>query len=335
MPARYVRYIPAEYDAEGVRTTQPQSVYRVSCTGCSEAVEQIGTGRTEDTEALFRWHASGRYVSRCRACERRARRNAPARARVAGSRRVRTTRVALVSNDARRFGIELECVFPAGVDRYRVGNALYDAGLHDWSVKTDCSIRGNGFEVVSPPISGEEGRRQLRVACAALTALGATVDRSCGTHVHHEVRDLSADALRRVARTWANNQGVIDGLVSASRRGRPTYCVGFDSSDADYVERAENPRRVGLTRYKALNFASLGRYGTLEVRQHQGTLSAAKIEAWLEFAQSLFAAAAEADVALAPAPSVRTLLASLPALSEDAAAFLLGRAIQLSPSGVS
>lgn len=221
----------------------------------------------------------------CRACVRRynreARRNRPV---VAG----------------RKFGVEMEVV---GCDRYDLerelrarGLAVYNSGythqvMSSWKIVTDASVMG-GYELVSPPLKGRAGLDQLKKACAALDAAGARVNRSCGLHVHHDVSDLDTRAFGRLFRAWSNNQRNTDGLVAASRRGsqwaRPlTAAEVLTAESLTSVDRTTAARHFGyVDRYRSLNVAAFPRYGTVEVRQHQGTINFKKIAAWIALGQA-------------------------------------------------
>jgi hypothetical protein len=72
-----------------------------------------------------------------------------------------------------------------------------------WRVVADGSV-SNGCEVVSPILSGNEGLQALQTVVRALKAAGATVNNTCGFHVHVDARDLKGaevcNAVMRYAR---------------------------------------------------------------------------------------------------------------------------------------
>lgn len=148
-------------------------------------------------------------------------------------------------------------------------------------------------ELVSPPLAGEEGFRQLKFACQALNAANAKVNKNCGLHVHHVARDLPELVIRRFMKLYARYEGIIDTLVAPSRRNNTNgYCASLRtrlSSDADYqnLDNAVNLYAFNGTRYMKVNLESMSRHGTLEVRHHQGTTDFAKIKAWVVLTQAL------------------------------------------------
>lgn len=232
----------------------------------------------------------------------------------------------------RTFGVELELIFPSGHNRGTITAALEAEGVTGWRVKSDGSLSGgNGWEVVSPVLSGEQGIETVRKACRVLTRLGAKPNRSCGLHVHHGARDLTVAAVKALARTWHANQGIIDGLVSPSRRGANSsyYCRPLSSTDLTRIESIRDLRSLSrLDRYRSLNLASYGRHGTVEVRQHQGTCDAEKVVSWIRFGQALI------DTAITQGATdrqsrVRDLFDRMgDRFDETARTFLTGRAVE-------
>lgn len=331
--------------------------YDITCTRCDRRVTQVGDATTlvAATESTFRWHrGSGRYVSRCRSCERDARRNRASRPvaprvrdhvsdydRAALNQRQRdldNARVdatpaprANVGND-RTFGVEFEVI----ADRRTVANALHRAGLPTWSVISDCSLSSGGCEIVSPILTGDAGMRDVERVCNVLREVGARVNATCGTHVHHGAGDLDIAAFRRIARSWSNNQHIIDGFVSESRRAaaHATYCRAFDDSCAASIESANTIRDIWISRYRTLNFAAFASHGTIEIRQHAGTIDYDKIRAWILFGRAIINAAASDNTPMPRHENARSFLATIATRCDRAHAafhtyaqtFLLGRA---------
>jgi len=239
---------------------------------------------------------------------------------------------------ARRFGVEIEFNGINATDAMRALNAtslrvVSESGSSrsSWCLKYDGSVSGTGLELVSPPLSGDEGMEEVRIALRALRGVGARVNATCGLHVHHEIRDLAEAGIRRFVNAWAANQDLIDFLVSPSRRhgvpGASTYCRRWTERELSDFNTCTS-RLNSPTRYKSVNVECFGRYGTVEVRQHQGTLDFAKVKAWIELGQSMVEACRTAPLAAAAQAStgLRDLFANLE-LHEDTAAYLLGRAI--------
>ena len=305
------------------------------------------------TREFFNVRPDGRPHTWCRACgaeHRRERRAAIARGDVVP--RTRAPRQAIVDaavsaavvGSAAKFGVEIEFLGSSTV-RDRLLAELRSRGLtadfegynHTtrayWKIVTDGSLSGAGYELVSPPLSGDEGRAALRLACQALVAAGARVDSRCGLHVHHDAAALDAPGIGRAVRSWASSQDAIDLLVSPSRRGTG-WCRRLSASEVRHAEALRSTDRTTVQvhfrnadRYRALNVAAYARQGTLEIRQHQGTLNAEKILAWVAFGQAMFAAAAAGErVAETTVAGLLSALVSRGGLPAESAAFLQRRA---------
>jgi hypothetical protein len=262
-----------------------------------------------------------------------------------------------LKRDGRRFGVEIEflhwsagegsddcdceeCASSSGPGE--IADALREAGIdcdtpgytHEvmgcWKIVRDASVT-NGWELVSPPLLWAQ-RDQIETVCRVLRELGAEVDDSCGLHVHHEVSDLTLAAFKRLVNGWDDWQDYTDCLVSPSRRDG-AYCGHFRADEITSVEmldRLSDIPTLGLDRYRALNLTCFGQYGTVEIRQHQGTINADKILAWIAYGQAVIAAATSGTPLRAPLPqpnlfgewhrpvnNVLTLLDALP-FREDA-----------------
>jgi len=212
------------------------------------------------------------------------------------TRRVARRIAQFVTRGARRFGVEAE--FNGATPQAVVNTASALGGIamnvesynhavrESWKIVSDASC---GSELVSPPMSGQVGHDQIKVACRALSASNARVDRRCGLHVHIEARDLDANAARRVVRNYTANQALIDSLLAPSRRNN-RFALPWNDFELRQIENCatiQDVARAQSGRYKTVNFASFPRYGTIEFRQHQGTQNAEKISNWVKLLDAL------------------------------------------------
>lgn len=215
----------------------------------------------------------------------------------------------------RSFGVEIECIGPTNL----IGELAHAAGVRlraeeynhqnrpHWKIVNDGSLNAGincppGFrtmELVSPILRGEDGIRQLRIICGILSATKTIVNKTCGLHVHHDAADLGIASIRRLAHNWANSQLAIDKVVAPSRRGaaNPTYCRPLNSDDLQSIDMTSDKNRMGYGsgRYKTLNLCALQKHGTIEIRQHQGTVDFEKIAAWVQFGQKFIDWSAEGN----------------------------------------
>jgi len=197
----------------------------------------------------------------------------------------------------RTFGIEIEFV---NASPRTVATALnevvdchYEGYTHQvtrhWKVVTDSSLNSydNAGEVVSPILKGVEGARELERVCTALDTIeGIKVNRQCGLHVHLDANDMTVGQIQTVYNRYADYEAQIDLVMPRSRRGDARWAAKLDDKDEVNHNRVKSKRDLSnatYTRYKKLNLESLTKYGTIEFRQHSGTLSFVKMINWISF----------------------------------------------------
>jgi len=201
----------------------------------------------------------------------------------------------------RKFGVEIECnncpidtVVPAltaaGI------SVRYEGYTHNvmsrWKFVTDGSLHGpNSYELVSPPLFGEAGLDEVRKVCKVLVQMGVTVNSSCGLHVHVDANDLQAEDVKSLVFRYMKYEGDIDSFMPRSRRGNSnSYCRSI-TGVAEAMQRARETDNVRLLventvyqqRFYKLNVAAFLRHGTIEFRQHSGTVNATKVANWIQF----------------------------------------------------
>ncbi|MFL0106058.1 amidoligase family protein [Tenacibaculum maritimum] len=160
-----------------------------------------------------------------------------------------------------------------------------------WKFTTDSSIiGGNGREMVSPVLSGNEGLKSLRNSCKALRLSAAKVNKSCGIHVHLDVNDFSVPNMRALVKNWFLLEYQFDKMMPVSRRqNNNIYCKSLSSlftkrelfSNLDSCTTINEIINLFETRYVKLNLKSYLRYGTVEFRHHSGTTMFSKIKNWI------------------------------------------------------
>jgi hypothetical protein len=205
---------------------------------------------------------------------------------------------------------------------------------------------GVSAEVVSPILTAER-LNETRTVTRALSAAGATVNRTTGLHVHVGADSFATDESDRLngialfVENWYTAHGAIGAMVAKSRLNNH-FCKALTIQEADRL--AESVRNGDISnggrgRYYSLNLDSFARHSTVEVRLHHGTLNASKITGWVDFITAM-ANASKDGVRLntnlnAPDDSVgacRELLVGLGLagyLASDTVTYLIQRAEQL------
>ncbi len=204
----------------------------------------------------------------------------------------------------RKFGVEIEAY---GIERDRLVAAIKEAGLGCssgirsaknadwWKVTGDNSVEGeNAFEIVSPILEGEAGLKSLQTVCQVLVSLKAKINKSCGLHIHFDAREFNLSTWKRLFKNWINYQNIIDGMLPPSRREN-RYCRNLlnGSNITAMFNRIDAARsliefiRIWSDRYFVINTKSYAIHGTVEFRQHSGTVEFEKIEKWIRLLDGL------------------------------------------------
>ncbi len=202
----------------------------------------------------------------------------------------------------RSFGIELEIVHR---NKTKLCEAIRRRGIacsvegynhitrRHWKIVSDASVHG-GYELVSPVLKGIEGLDEVKLVCEALEEVGATVNKTCGFHAHFGTDDFkeAINVWRNLYINYATLESDIDAFMPQSRRNN-IYCKTLKVNN--WKEKMQSAQTLvdleriitGRTRYFKLNSQSYWRHGTVEFRQHSGTIEFEKIKNWLLFCARL------------------------------------------------
>lgn len=216
--------------------------------------------------------------------------------------------VELTLSRSLKFGLEMEITVPskellrqklvaAGV---RVSNPI---STHDvvsgWKLVRDGSISAGcgyeGCELVSPPSTNLD---ELEIVCKVLKEIGAKVNNSCGLHVHHDISDFKRQQIIRMYNFYDKYEEVINCFMPSSRLNNH-YCQPV-SKIIDKVNGCQTKeillKRVAgkgsrsyydSCRYYTMNLRSYLFYGTIEFRQHAGSISFDEISNWILFTHKI------------------------------------------------
>lgn len=198
------------------------------------------------------------------------------------------------------FGVEIECNVARGSIReaaattgmsYQYEGYNHNDGHAYFKFTTDASVRGeNAIECVSPVMQGAKGKSDLKCAIDTLNRAGATVNRSCGLHVHIGAAGLTQKQYANVFNNYYFLEALIDTFMAPSRR-RDTNCYCRSLSDHSALTRCETVVDIQCVldndRYHKINPMSYNRHKTIEFRQHQGSTDYKKILNWVMFCGKL------------------------------------------------
>jgi hypothetical protein len=205
-----------------------------------------------------------------------------------------------------------------------------DCPAGQWKVVTDGSVRGPGavgLEFVGPILQGQTGIDRMVKVVDALRTMGATVNASCGFHVHVGGHDQSVGFFKNLVKLYAKFEDALDAIMPSTRRGngcsRYRYCRSvklgagrIDSATSVFeigraLQRASN---ADAPKYHKVNVMPHGK-PTVEFRHHAGTVDSAKAKNWVMTCLRLVLAAKEGKTGETGATAVQTIAWDLARLS--------------------
>lgn len=230
-------------------------------------------------------------------------------------------------NPNRQFGVEIETA-NGGPSISEIARALNEAGIPTanngynhttmsiWKVVPDGST---GPELVSPPMKGQDGLDQIKAVCDVLNAIGCRVNRSTGIHVHHDFEDATINKMKSVLFLYAKAQVLTNALLPTridnmySRQvslsqiqdgvSRVTRHARNRNLQSVYGNRASGESGIRFFasnvlsgRYYTVNSQAFLGHGTIEFRQHSGSLNAQKIQSWVVFTQNIMTVATSKNI---------------------------------------
>ncbi len=168
-------------------------------------------------------------------------------------------------------GIELEFVCPKSYKRTNIwGVDLgYDGSVtsHDPAVFVS---HDRGYDSEARLLCKFGSWDRLRRACKSLSDQGCVANKSCGLHVHLDMRGKQLADVRRIARRLAASLPFLNCLVPENR-WRSDHARRYCAQGYSFRQR-----------YTAINGCSFAEHRTLEVRLFSGSLNADKIIRWVE-----------------------------------------------------
>lgn len=115
----------------------------------------------------------------------------------------------------------------------------------------------------------------LRAICHKLNSVGSKVNKSCGLHVHFDMRHMKNErSMMLVANRVAKVVPALKQMLPASRQ-QNEFCEKV-------INKLSDSDRDRYARYSFVNVKSFQRHRTLEIRGHSGTTDANKIINWIK-----------------------------------------------------
>jgi hypothetical protein len=179
-------------------------------------------------------------------------------------------------------GVELECF--AKADMNKMALEMVNTGYANHvTIKDDGSIRAiDHYHQMEVAILCKESEYEsvLTSVCKVLKANDAKVNKSCGMHVHLDMRNRNASIAYN---NLFVSQPILYAMNPPSRRDNH-YCA--KNKDRKFTEPTRTAKGTSR-RYKAINDYAYYDYKTLEVRLHAGTVNATKVVNWVKLLLSI------------------------------------------------
>ena len=204
---------------------------------------------------------------------------------------------------SRRFvGMEFEMYHRMGVTN-RVLDLSRDWRLLNCGVSEDGSITSRAnIEIKTPPAQGDDAILWAQAIGSICPSYGMVVNKSCGLHVHVDIRDLSAMGMKRLGLLAMAVEPVLYAALPTERRTNgmagPLHVTIQEllSARASFEHLENLWGEHGIGRHVGLNIYARGRHGTVEFRYHSGTLNPEKVKHWARICTGLVDAAAGGNI---------------------------------------
>lgn len=216
-----------------------------------------------------------------------------------------------IVKSTRIFSCEVEALTDEASGAERLAATMPDeCGLSsDGSIERDSGrYDQQGIEVQTPKLAGKKGEDCVRRTISALRTVEATVNKSCGLHIHLDAKGILLPrrkeypaALLQLWKTHLIFEDMLLSFLPFERRSND-YCRlmagSFKITEVDMCDslfdveklwykmtrqrdiQAQKRHHYHSSRYFGINLHSLLAHGHLEIRYHSGTTNGRKILEW-------------------------------------------------------
>lgn len=252
--------------------------YAVNCAACDRTIHRMNA-RSYSSEMYCRSCFEERFFTCGRCANARRIETAETYDGISYCSHCATKHVPCVSDtfetnkDERMVGVEIEFLsLSSEVPKLDgLGITKDDASIHG---------KGKGIEINTRPANGDRLLRNIDTICEKIKEVKGYVNKTCGLHVHLDMKKTKYTGQRaNIFRAFSSFEESIHAMVSKDRREN-RYCRP--------IPNGLNYEDFMGDRYRSLNVSALSKYGTMEVRLHQGTVDPQKIKTWVLFLLSFF-----------------------------------------------
>jgi len=169
------------------------------------------------------------------------------------------------------------------VETHRCANYAAFEGKTYFGAKAECTVEGKEF--FSSILHGDAGLGAIDDLTKFAKANKWEVGRSCGTHLHLDLRNDTNDQRYAIAYAYLRLENTFYSFVAESRRTN-SYCQparvnAFDI--AVWAEKRDYRNFVGQTvRYAWMNLYAFTHHKTIEIRSLEGSLDPTQLKNWIK-----------------------------------------------------
>lgn len=158
-----------------------------------------------------------------------------------------------------------------------------------WGIKPDGSLRNNGQEFISVPITKEQAIAAFKNLHQTLQVFDRKAQFSPRTsiHVHVNCKNMTKEQVKSTLLYYAMFEEVVFSLVQPSRRDN-IHCVALSDTHLPSRYSTDIPALCAAwSKYTAFNLKPLAGYGTIEFRHSDGHGDVERFTEWLTVLDNL------------------------------------------------
>lgn len=152
-----------------------------------------------------------------------------------------------------------------------------------FGAKEDCTVTGKEF--YSSILHGDAGLEAIDKLTEFAKHHNWGVGRSCGTHLHLDLRDDTDDQRYAIAYAYCVTETIFYDFVAANRRTN-SYCAPISWRVSDLTHYAKDGHYDHFAdsrpRYNWLNLWAFDTHQTIEIRSLEGTLDPTRLKNWVK-----------------------------------------------------
>jgi hypothetical protein len=171
------------------------------------------------------------------------------------------------------YGVELE-----------IERCSEDMVVKGMNVTTDGSLRNNGFEFITLPMTYSNLHQVLTTFFYKNKLTANNYSERCSVHVHTNVLDLTGEQLRNLFMLYQVFEGVLFNFIG-DNRDKNIFCVPWKETNLSYrlissLEEEHYYKTGDWLKYTALNILPIQSQGSVEWRHMAGTPNVNRIMTW-------------------------------------------------------